>query len=227
MSIPSNIIYYAFYEQFKKIFFMKIPSNSNLYPIYPLLCGGLARCIEVPLLTPLEVIRIRQQATLNQNFIETFFSCYNESKKRGIKVFYRGLTSTLIRDVPFSAIYWQIYENLVLFVSKHLKIDRNTMKCTVLSGGISGSICTLITTPLDVIKTVQQVNTSDNISILKVMKFIYKNEGITGFLKGAIPRMIKAIPACAIMISCYEAGKRYFGHKLANKRLTNLDGCGK
>lgn len=219
MSIPSNIIYYAFYEQFKKFFFNKIPSNSKLYSIYPLICGGLARCIEVPLLTPLEIIRIRQQATLNQNFVNTFLTCWNESKKRGLKIFYRGLTSTLIRDVPFSAIYWQIYENLVFFISRTLKFDRNTMKCTILSGGISGSICTLITTPLDVIKTIQQVNTSESISILKVMKYIYHNEGFTGLFKGAIPRMIKAVPACAIMISCYEAGKRYFGHKLANKKV--------
>lgn len=39
--------------------------------------------------------------------------------------------------------------------------------------------------------------------------------------------MLKAIPACAIMISCYEAGKRFFGQRLLLQRLTNLDGCGK
>lgn len=172
MSVPSNIIYYAFYEQFKMILLNNINNDSKLYKFYPLLCGGMARCIEVPLLTPLEVIRIRQQAVLKTSFLKTFKACLSEYQSHGVKVFYRGMTTTLCRDVPFSAIYWQLYENLVLFISNHTKTKRDTLKCSFIAGAISGCLSTLITTPFDVIKTVQQVNTSQNVSLLAVFKHI-------------------------------------------------------
>lgn len=43
------------------------------------------------------------------------------------------------------------------------------------------------------------------------MRHIVEREGISGLWKGNVTRMAKVAPACAIMISCYEFGKRVFG----------------
>lgn len=43
---------------------------------------------------------------------------------------------------------------------------------------------------------------------LAQMKRIAEEEGITGLWRGNQTRMIKVAPACAVMISCYELGKR-------------------
>jgi solute carrier family 25 protein 39/40 len=42
---------------------------------------------------------------------------------------------------------------------------------------------------------------------IATMKEIIGTEGIAGLWRGNQTRMIKVAPACAIMISCYEAGK--------------------
>jgi solute carrier family 25 protein 39/40 len=37
---------------------------------------------------------------------------------------------------------------------------------------------------------------------------IWKEEGARGLFRGWAPRMLKVAPACAIMISSYEVGKK-------------------
>jgi solute carrier family 25, member 39/40 len=45
-------------------------------------------------------------------------------------------------------------------------------------------------------------------SVFKMMRQVVKEEGVSGLWRGNQTRMIKVAPACAIMISCYEFGKR-------------------
>ena len=46
------------------------------------------------------------------------------------------------------------------------------------------------------------------------MREILKDEGVTGLWRGNSTRMVKVAPACAIMIACYEAGKKAFAEVL-------------
>lgn len=47
-----------------------------------------------------------------------------------------------------------------------------------------------------------------SLSTIDTMKEIVKSDGVSGLWRGNQTRMIKVAPACAIMISCYELGKR-------------------
>jgi solute carrier family 25 protein 39/40 len=90
------------------------------------------------------------------------------------------------------------------------------------AGALSGAIASVLTTPFDVGKTRQQVfkdKSSSTKSELKVLApeersmprflwHIFKREGFAGLWKGWVPRTLKVAPACAIMISSYEVGKR-------------------
>ena len=93
-----------------------------------------------------------------------------------------------------------------------------------LAGSISGAIASVVTTPFDVGKTRQQVLLHEPSKITgkeastalrpeerAMPRFIYhlwKEEGMAGLFKGWVPRMLKVAPACAIMISSYEVGKK-------------------
>ncbi|KAL3806692.1 hypothetical protein ACHAXA_001158 [Cyclostephanos tholiformis] len=109
------------------------------------------------------------------------------------------------------------------------------------AGAAAGSIAAAFTTPFDVVKTRrqmimgqisatraatarQQLLLSDRRLCTFVtsgavgdsgtfgqMRQIIQREGITGLWRGNLTRMMKVAPACAIMISCYEFGKRVFG----------------
>ncbi|KAI1003457.1 hypothetical protein K3495_g4748 [Podosphaera aphanis] len=89
-----------------------------------------------------------------------------------------------------------------------------------IAGATSGAVAAFITMPFDVGKTRRQVFTRPKSSLSglapeeqampKFLWHIFRQEGFTGLWTGWIPRTLKIAPACAIMISCYEVGKRIF-----------------
>lgn len=55
----------------------------------------------------------------------------------------------------------------------------------------------------------QRVNIGE-LGTFGYMRHIAQEEGIVGLWKGNVTRILKVAPACAIMISCYDFGKRIF-----------------
>ena len=90
------------------------------------------------------------------------------------------------------------------------------------AGALSGTFASIVTTPFDVGKSRTQVfregsssggSTSkapEERNMMRLLRHIFKTEGFSGLWKGWIPRTLKVAPACAIMISSYEVGKRAF-----------------
>jgi solute carrier family 25 protein 39/40 len=91
------------------------------------------------------------------------------------------------------------------------------------AGALSGAVASILTMPFDVGKTRQQVfkDTSpphtvrsakylapEQLSMPRFLMHIFREEGMGGLWKGWVARTLKVAPACAIMISCYEVGKR-------------------
>lgn len=93
-----------------------------------------------------------------------------------------------------------------------------------LAGATSGAVAAFVTTPFDVGKTRQQVlqhsskskigqkgTTGLRPEELSMPRFLYRiwaDEGIAGLFRGWTPRCLRVAPACAIMISSYEIGKK-------------------
>jgi len=92
-----------------------------------------------------------------------------------------------------------------------------------IAGASSGAVASVLTMPFDVGKTRRQifVDPGKTIGAEKILApeersmprflwHIFETEGMAGLWRGWIPRTLKVAPACAIMISCYEVGKRTF-----------------
>lgn len=86
-----------------------------------------------------------------------------------------------------------------------------------MSGSISGATAAFFTNPFDVGKTRLQITMDEGNHKLKhrtnMFKFlfdIYRTEGVGALYAGFPPRVMKIAPACAIMISSYEIGKKFF-----------------
>ena len=95
------------------------------------------------------------------------------------------------------------------------------------AGALSGAIASIATMPFDVGKTRTQIYRSsvepgrkivsspstaapEEQPMVRLLFHIFQTEGAAGLWKGWAPRMLKVAPACAIMISSYEVGKRAF-----------------
>jgi solute carrier family 25 protein 39/40 len=145
----------------------------------------------------------------------------------GVPALWRGLEPTLWRDVPFSALYWFAYEQSKARLVETFPSDHpaaSPLRAFVAGAG-AGMLAAATTTPFDVVKTRRQVYSSvgafenegthaaldGNGSTPRVLRAIIREEGVAGAFRGFNARLIKIAPACAIMISSYEAGKRAFG----------------
>jgi solute carrier family 25 protein 39/40 len=104
---------------------------------------------------------------------------------------------------------------------------KTTFVDSFIAGATSGAVASIVTTPFDVGKTRQQVFAHSNDSVAPsaarmasrellpeertMPRFLYhvvRIEGISGLFKGWVARCLKVAPACAIMISSYEVGKK-------------------
>ncbi|KAL8957967.1 MAG: hypothetical protein Q9193_004882 [Seirophora villosa] len=92
------------------------------------------------------------------------------------------------------------------------------------AGAVSGAVASIVTTPFDVGKTRRQVTGRDDQHVVskadkgalrpeersmpRFLYHIWKEEGAAGLFRGWAARCLKVAPACAIMISSYEIGKK-------------------
>lgn len=201
--------------------YLNISADDYTMPmIIPLVSGLSARCFSVTVVNPLELIRTKMQSE-KMSYKEVGSAFKKMILEFGVRGLFKGLLPTIMRDAPFSSIYWTSYEAF-----KRLKgITQPDLLQSFVGGGLSGCIAAFVTCPFDVIKTHQQIEFGEKFlysgdgksagrkhmnGTLQTMKNIMKAGGIPGFYAGLTPRLLKVVMACAVMISTYEFGKQFF-----------------
>lgn len=210
LAVPTTMIYFTTYEQLKAKF-VKSSSNPAKYAtIISLTSGGLARMVAVAVVSPVELIRTKMQAQ-KMPLIEVRKAVKITLKAEGVIGLWKGVGATLLRDVPFSSVYFPLYEYLR---PRDTHLDYwNHFSHIFLASLVSGSIAGTVTMPADVIKTRFQLElgeTGIRMTSKQVIEEILSNHGRRGFFMGLVPRLLKVSPACAIMMSSYEICKNYF-----------------
>lgn len=187
-------------------------------------------------------------ATPTGVFRDTLAGIGDMVKTDGYRSLWRGLSLTLWRDVPFSAFYWWGYEfgreKLHNLRERRRGADptsrprsrsqseldhRTVLTDSFLAGAGAGAIAAFGTTPFDVGKTRQQTSGHTTLkpgeirpedrAMPRFLWHIFKTEGTAGLFKGWAARCLKVAPACAIMISSYEIGKKMAGGHNEKKAL--------
>ncbi|XP_051545472.1 mitochondrial glutamate carrier 1-like [Myxocyprinus asiaticus] len=131
-------------------------------------------------------------------------------KEKGIAGLYKGLGATLLRDVPFSIIYFPLFANLNNLGKKGAD-GPAPFYVSFVSGCAAGSTAAVAVNPVDVIKTRLQSLTrgsqEDNYTgVMDCIRKILRNEGPTAFLKGAYCRALVIAPLFGIAQVVYFLG---------------------
>jgi solute carrier family 25 aspartate/glutamate transporter 12/13 len=160
---------------------------------------------------PLEIVKIRLQ--VQGEISKSVEGTPRRSamwivRNLGLVGLYKGASACLLRDVPFSAIYFPTYN--------HLKRDyfgeSQTKKLGILqlltAGAIAGMPAAYLTTPCDVIKTRLQVEArkgeSSYTGLSHAAKTIWKEEGFKAFFKGGPARIMRSSPQFGFTLAAYE-----------------------
>lgn len=215
MAVPLTVIYYTAYDQLKLIFGFRAGERNITAP---LLSGIISRTVAVIAICPIELVRTKLQSRTGNSITEVMSIVRTVTAQNGISSLWRGLSPMLLRDVPFSVIFWLGYEDLKLTFTNRFKPSYQPI-VPFLAGSIAGGVAAVVTIPLDVVKTHMQVELGESNtgsirlgmgSITKVMRTIVQEYGAPGLFAGLVPRIAKVAPACAIMIGTYEAFKTFF-----------------
>ncbi|XP_033836963.1 probable mitochondrial glutathione transporter SLC25A40 isoform X1 [Periophthalmus magnuspinnatus] len=217
MAVPATVIYFTCYDQLCMMMKAQMTNHTQEAPLF---AGAIARVGSATVISPLELIRTKLQSQ-KQSYRQLTDCIRSAVETEGWWSLWRGLGPTLLRDVPFSAMYWYNYERAKALLCQHYNISEPTISISFISGALSGSFAAIVTLPFDVVKTRRQVELGElqaknlscqGSSTFRCMQKIVVEQGLSGLFAGFLPRLIKVAPACAIMISTYEFGKAFF-HK--------------
>ncbi|KAF0293272.1 Solute carrier family 25 member 40 [Amphibalanus amphitrite] len=219
-AIPSTVVYFATYDQSRQYLRARFGSAASPQPAWvPMVAGAAARVWASTLVAPLELVRTRMQAQ-RMRYTELGGAVRVLLREEGVRGLWKGLTPTLIRDVPFSAVYWAGYEGLKLAAGQQTP----SALFSFAAGSAAGTVAAVVTLPFDVVKTHWQIEFGQRLGapdsgggrpprpggVLASLREIHGRAGVPGLFAGLVPRVVKVAPACAIMITTYEGGKAFF-----------------
>ncbi|VBB75371.1 Putative calcium-binding mitochondrial carrier protein Aralar1 [Podospora comata] len=178
---------------------------------HEVIAGGAAGGCQVVFTNPLEIVKIRLQ--VQGEVAKSLEGAPRRSamwiiRNLGLVGLYKGASACLLRDVPFSAIYFPTYSHL----KKDLFGESQTKKLGILqlltAGAIAGMPAAYLTTPCDVIKTRLQVEArkgdTQYTGLRHAAKTIWKEEGFRAFFKGGPARIMRSSPQFGFTLAAYE-----------------------
>ncbi|XP_041965785.1 mitochondrial glutamate carrier 1 [Alosa sapidissima] len=131
-------------------------------------------------------------------------------RSKGIAGLYKGLGATLLRDVPFSMVYFPLFANLNDLGKRGVE-GPAPFYVSFVSGCIAGSTAAVAVNPVDVVKTrlqsLSRGSQEDTYSgVSDCVSKILRNEGPGAFLKGAYCRALVIAPLFGIAQVVYFLG---------------------
>ncbi|KAK7279786.1 hypothetical protein RJT34_24844 [Clitoria ternatea] len=184
--LSASAIFIGVYEPTKQQLLKSLP--ENLSAVAHLAAGAIGGAASSLVRVPTEVVKQRMQTG---QFRSAPAAVRLIVANEGFKGLYAGYGSFLLRDLPFDAIQFCIYEQLrigyKLAAKRDLKDPENAML-----GAFAGAITGAVTTPLDVVKTRLMVQGSQNHykGICDCVSIIVKEEGTHALFKGIGPRVL-------------------------------------
>ncbi|KAL7538671.1 hypothetical protein ACHAWF_006175 [Thalassiosira exigua] len=219
-AVPNTAIYFTAYDEISHLLRHRFAEHESLaekqHVLVPLIAGSTARLVSCMATAPLELVRTRQASSVgNSNSILEEFRFI--TRMHGPLALYGGFGPMIMRDVPFSALYFLGLESFKSALSTtptlghwgaHYYQERGVKVPTrveatqaFISGLSAGAIATILTTPFDVVKTRWQAargaggKKGADQGMYCYMKQIIREEGFfAGLWRGNSTRMVKVAP---------------------------------
>ena len=232
-SIPGSVLYFGSYEFAKKKLLLLENFSKGEFLIY-FISGMFAEIISCIIYVPVDVIKERRQV---QSTLKSF--AYKNDldaiktiiKQEGVRGYYKAYGATVMSFGPMSAFYFMFYEYFKGFFVrndaktyiqrvkkerledlKDVKIDISFTQ-SMLSSALAGSLASIITNPLDLVKLRMQVQRGGEKyggqkqqykNMIHGLGVIIKTEGFQGLTKGAFARALYHTPCTALSMGFLE-----------------------
>lgn len=229
MALPQTVIYYTVNDWLKdRVGYCSTSSKSSKLltadDLIPPLVGGTSRVLAVFAITPLDLLRTKIQS-VQIGPREILKVLRTSVKQNGLQSLWTGIGPTLLRDLPYSMIFWLSFDYMKSgFLSRQVEKGSNAVPPQLsfyhafTFGAFSGLLAGIFTHPFDVIKTHKQIELGESLifnrpypkSTWASLYRLYSSGGPKALFAGFTPRLLKTTNASAIMIATFESFKLYF-----------------
>ncbi|KAM9917150.1 hypothetical protein OXX59_009529 [Metschnikowia pulcherrima] len=168
-------------------------------------------------LTPVELIKCNLQvANLSQHTRHESYTSISTQiiKKNGISGLWSGLSSTLMREMAGTAVWFASYEKSLIAFNKWWPEQKNIN--SLMSGATAGFLFNLSVYPVDTIKSNIQTahisgRSASESSFKNVFNFLVSRPGgIANLYNGLGITLMRSIPANAVIFYTYEYLKTHY-----------------
>jgi len=223
---PAHALYFATYEAVKR---RLGGAGGGESPAVAALAGAAATVAGDAVFTPLDTVKQRLQIA-NSPYAGMGDCARRTLREEGLSAFYRSYGTTLIMNVPFTAVQFAVYEAAKRALVRHRllsSLDEEGLGEQLLAGGLAGGAAAALTNPLDIAKTRLQTEGvwapgprgaaeaaragGGARSVAATLRALVAAEGWHALGRGAGPRVLFHVPAAAICWGTYESAKAAFG----------------
>eukprot|EP00578_Thalassiosira_sp_NH16_P013799 CAMPEP_0181121298 /NCGR_PEP_ID=MMETSP1071-20121207/24661_1 /TAXON_ID=35127 /ORGANISM="Thalassiosira sp., Strain NH16" /LENGTH=291 /DNA_ID=CAMNT_0023206103 /DNA_START=370 /DNA_END=1242 /DNA_ORIENTATION=+ len=207
-----------------EITFLWLENHSTIQSnvIKMAIAGTLAGLLSSFVVSPVELVKIRMQAQdklginkKDDDACDSPLAYKNELdcarwvvKNEGWRaLFFHGLGITIIREIPSFALYFVAYG---LLARSAMADILGGHVAPLIFGAMAGWAMWIPTYPIDIVKTIRQVQTTDNgsrrdlLSNRQITAKLYRAGGVRAFFDGLEPKLARAAVKHAVTFWIYE-----------------------
>lgn len=197
--------------------------TKTLHFSLEMLAGACAGACQLLVTNPMEMVKIRLQMEGETSRLlhakgltpPSSLTMTGVFRDLGFPGIYQGASACLLRDVPFSAIYFPSYSAIKNLLVEQRTTGKATSSDLLLAGTLAAVPAALLTTPADVIKTRLQVTPRPGearyTGIRDCAQKIYLQEGLPGLFRGSAVRVVRIAPQFGISLLAYEQMSEWIG----------------
>lgn len=195
------------------------------------LTGGLSGMCATTIIQPIDLVKVRIQlrgeAGGKTSPIDVAKELYKES---GVKGFYRGIDSALLRQAIYASLRIGIYYSINDYISKNM-LDGETpgagyKALTSLSAGAIGSAianpCDLALVRMQADSSLPEAQRRNYRNVFHAFSSIYKTEGFLGMYRGASPTVARAMSLNLSMLVTFDIVKGKLEARNGKSHLTTF-----
>ncbi|CDW53327.1 Mito carr domain containing protein [Trichuris trichiura] len=189
---------------------MRETGKSQLGPVANFLLAGTTGAVGRAFAHPFSVLKIQSQSGMPGGRMGTVMGAYWILRLDGVRGFFKALPVSVVRIFPQVGIQYAIFHEYAKTVKPIEKPNLNRSVKTFVAGGIAHNIATLLTHPLDVVKTRTIVcpacgdlgKSSQN--WMGTLSKILSQEGIRGIYRGLVPSLIGSFIFSGTMFTAWD-----------------------
>ncbi|KAF2078244.1 hypothetical protein CYY_000434 [Polysphondylium violaceum] len=218
-------------------------TENNKQTIYiETFAGSISGALTRFFIAPLDVVKIRLQlqkttptptatttATIINNNVKyrgVIQSLYTIFKEEGGKALWKGNLSAELLWISYTAVQFTAYNHIVSLLDKDFYLPRSkgehykpSLSISLLSGGLSGMISTIVTYPFDIMRT-NIIKNHQQVTLLSTYRSIIKDGGHIHLYKGLSSSLLQIVPQMSLQFAFYESFKHFIIGKSDNIAIT-------